>query len=171
MGNRLTARRDQPKILALVQAVAFLRQFAKEIKQYSTINYIEVDAEDLRIAAGLLESLLGPGHAEISRPAHELLRVLVQMRKAASTETADGNSAEFTFTRRQVREFAGWERTRVHRYLAELIDLEYAIRERSRRGMADRYILAWSEETPAAPSEMALPFGALLDAGHTAGSR
>lgn len=157
MGNRLTARRDQPKILALLHAVAFLRQFAKETKQHAGINYIDVDAEDLRIATELLKTLLGPGHGETSKPAHELLRVLIQMRKAAGGGSI-AEDGEFTFTRRQVREFAKWERTRVHRYLAELLDLEYVLRDRSRRGMAERYTLAWVGEVSFAPSDSVLPF-------------
>ena len=141
MSNRLTARRDQLKLLSLVNAVAFLRQMTKPVKQHGTLNYIEVDEADLRIAAELIHALMGPGTQEVSRPARELLGVLMRMRKQ-SGET----SGEFTFTRRQVREFAHWERTRVHRYLAELLDLEYVLRDRTRRGTTDRYILAWDGE-------------------------
>jgi hypothetical protein len=40
----------------------------------------------------------------------------------------------FTFTRRQVREASGWAHHRVHRYLSELIELEYVTSEGGRPG-------------------------------------
>ncbi|HSH95459.1 MAG TPA: hypothetical protein VK968_15050 [Roseimicrobium sp.] len=153
MSNRLTARRDQPKLLGLVNAVAFLRQMTKPVKQHGTLTYIEVDEVDLRIAADLLHVLTGPGSQEVSRPARELLGVLMRMRKQSGA-----TSGEFGFTRRQVREFAQWERTRVHRYLAELLDLEYVLRDRSRRGTTDRYILAWDGEKSFGEADNILPF-------------
>lgn len=156
MSNRLTARRDQPKLFGLINAIAFLRQMVKPIKQHGTLNYIEVDETDMSIASALLRVLNGPGNQEVSRPARELLTVLVRMKKQ-SGETAGPTSGEFAFTRRQVREFANWERTRVHRYLAELIDLEYVLRDRSRRGMNDRYVLAWDGKT-LGEADNVLPF-------------
>lgn len=162
LSNRLTARRDQPKLLGLVNAVAFLRQMVKPIKQHGTIHYIEVDEEDLKIAAGLIHALTGPGAQEVSRPARELLAILVRMKKAARDgDAAFAPDGAFTFTRREVREFAGWERTRVHRYLAELLDLEYVVRDRSRRGTTDRYILAWEGEHSFGPTDNVLPFDGL----------
>jgi hypothetical protein len=48
-----------------------------------------------------------------------------------------------TFTRREVREFTGWAHARVHRYLRELVELEYVIQDTGRNGMLCRYRLAW----------------------------
>lgn len=171
LSSRLTARRDQPKILGLVSAVAFLRQMAKPIKQHGSLNYIEVDEADLRIATELIPVLTGPGAQEVSRPGRELLAALLRMRKEASDAvlTPEG---DFTFTRRAVREFAGWERTRVHRYLGELLDLEYVIRDRTRRGMTDRYVLAWEGEHSFGPADNILPFdGLCLPASAAAGGK
>ena len=168
MSTRLTARRDQPKLLGLVNAVAFLRQMTKAVKQHQTLNYIEVDEVDLRIAAELLKVLTGPGSQDVSRPARELLAVLVRMKKQAGDSA--GATDEFRFTRRQVREFAQWERTRVHRYLAELIDLEYVLRERNRRGTTDRYLLAWDGEKAFGDStDNILPFDNLRPLSRAAG--
>jgi hypothetical protein len=164
MSNRLTARRDQPKLLGLVNAVAFLRQMTKPVKQHGSLSYIEVDETDLRIAAELIRTIVAPGSQEVSSPARELLAVLVRMKK----QTGDATSGQLVFTRRQIREFARWERTRVHRYLAELIDLEYVLRDRSRRGMTDRYILAWEGEKAFGETDNVLPFDGLSQAPRAA---
>jgi hypothetical protein len=47
------------------------------------------------------------------------------------------------FTRRQIREFTGWSHARVHRYLQELIELEFVLMEHGRNGVLHRYRLAY----------------------------
>lgn len=161
MQSQITARRDQPKLLGLVSAVAFLRQMAKPIKQHGATSYVEVDEADLKIASDLLRALLTPGSHDLSRPALELLRTLDRMRKAAVSSrnaNAAGGPREFSFTRRQVREFAGWERSRVHRYLSELSDAEYVLRDRGRRGLAERYVLAWDGDAGWGTPSSIFPF-------------
>ena len=159
LSNRLTARRDQPKLLYLVNAIAFLRQMQKPVKQYHKVNYIEVDEADLKIAATLVQDLFSPANTEISRPARELLVVLDVMRTAArKAGTCASNGEEFLFTRREVREFAKWERTRVHRYLRELVDLEFVTRDRSRRGSTERYALVWDGDLTFGHVERIMPF-------------
>lgn len=163
MTNRLTARRDQPKLLGLVAAIAFLRQMQKPVKQYQNTHYIEVDEQDLRILAGMVRELFSPANAEISRPARDLLALLDAMRKDAGK--AGKGAVDFTFSRREVREFAKWERTRVHRYLNELVNLEFVIRDRSRRGATERYTLEWDGDVTFGAQETLLPFEDLAGGG------
>ncbi len=47
------------------------------------------------------------------------------------------------FARRDIREHSGWSNTRVHRYIKELIDLEYILIESGRNGSQYRYRLAY----------------------------
>ena len=137
--NRLPGRRDQPKYLGLITAIAFLRQFQKEIKTLPQLgSYIEVDATDVRYANELMTELFGHSLAELSRPGYELLVILEKM-GAERTE----KKLPFTFTRRQVREVSGWAHHRVHRYMAELIELEYVTSEGGRPGTLQRYQLLW----------------------------
>ena len=167
LSNRLTARRDHLKLIGLVNAVAFLRQRQKTVKQYHKINYIEVDEADLKIASGLVRELFSPANAEISRPARELLVVLDAMRTAAREAGAlPAHGEEFLFTRREVREYARWERTRVHRYLRELLDLELVLRDRNRRGITDRYLLAWNGDLTFGQTDRILPFDTTGEGGN-----
>jgi len=153
--DRLQSRRDQPKYLNLIKAVAFLRQMQKQAVPApdGTHHYIEVDREDIRQANELATQLLGHSLDELSRPAHDLLMQLAAMTRPLPPAAAESNelaAKEKTggrhasaFTRRQIREFTGWSHARVHRYLAELIELEFVLMEHGRNGVLHRYRLAY----------------------------
>jgi hypothetical protein len=154
--ERLQARRDQPKYLALIEAVAFLRQMQKEIQPavqdpaHPLPAYVEVDAEDIRIANRLADEILGRSLDELSRPGRALLLLLDELveqtaerRRRDSTEDHAPRRTSISFSRRDVREFTGWTNYRVHTHMKELVDLEYVIVESGRNGMPYRYRLAY----------------------------
>jgi hypothetical protein len=73
--DRLNSRRDFPKILKLIKAIAFLRQMQKQVKQGEGLNYIEVDDYDLSLAQSLIRRLFGTRHLrEVSQPSRDLVR-------------------------------------------------------------------------------------------------
>lgn len=162
--NRLQGRRDQPKYLSLIKAVAFLRQMQKQALPAPTAPggatkyYIEVDLDDIRLANNLAGELLGHSLDELSRPGFDLLMQLEKMEQAGANGEAAKNQAEPgpngtakeknggrapAFTRRAIREFTGWSNSRVHRYLAELLELEYVILENGRNGTLQTYRLLY----------------------------
>jgi DNA primase len=161
--DRLQGRRDQPKYLNLIKAVAFLRQMQKEIHSTERggkqVPYVQVDIEDVRIANRLAHEILGRSLDELSRPGRSLLLQLDEMveqsikRLSSSAQGYGGQETEnpdhmpgrteIRFTRRDIREFSGWAHTRVHRYLKELLDLEYVIIDAGRNGTMCRYRLAY----------------------------
>ena len=147
--DRLPSRRDQPKYLRLIEAIAFLRQRQKPVKTWSGAGgerrYVEADLADIRLANELATELMGHSLDELSRPGYELLVILDRMRSEWGQVAAKEPNAlaHFSFSRRQVREFAGWTHARVHRYLSELAELEYIVTESGRNGVLHRYGLAW----------------------------
>ena len=167
--DRLQSRRDQPKYLTLIKAVAFLRQMQKVMKVWAADGlqrpYIQVDREDIRLANQLAHEILGHSLDELSRPAYDLLTLLHTMTRGEPTNPASGTSktaaeqsADFgrggassgtvgrrneSFTRRQIREFTGWSNARVHRHLRELMELEFVLVEHGRNGVQHRYRLAY----------------------------
>lgn len=156
--NRLQSRRDQPKYLQLIKAIALLRQLQKPIKTWgvngSACEYIEVDREDIRLANELTTELLGQTLDELSRPGYDLLLQLERLAQPEpsdeqATETAKrkiGGSHASGFTRREIREATGWSQARVHRYLSELVDLEYVLTESGRNGQLQTYRLVYRGE-------------------------
>jgi hypothetical protein len=157
--DRLQGRRDQPKYLNLINAVALLRQMQKQAKPAPNAPdgapaYIEVDREDIRLANELATELMGHSLDELSRPAADLLQLLLKMQDSTAKEKSPcGRPPDEPppslarhvpgFTRRQIREFTGWSNARVHRYLQELIELEFVLMEHGRNGVLHRYRLAY----------------------------
>ena len=151
--DRLQGRRDQPKYLNLIKAVAFLRQMQKDV-QHTTRNgeavaFVLVDVEDVRIANRLAHEILGRSLDELSRPGRSLLMLLDEMVEAIVERLKKQNPdhapsrTSVSITRREIREFTGWSHSRVHRYLKELVDLEYVLIDSGRNGTLSRYRLAY----------------------------
>ncbi len=151
--DRLQSRRDQPKYLNLIAAVAFLRQMTKTIKTLKrgekTVFYIEANLDDIRIANELTNQILGKSLDELSAPGRELLILLddfVEKRFCKLQEDDHENvpsQTRIAFTRRDIREFTGWTNTRLHIYLKELIDMEYVIVESGRNNSLQHYRLLY----------------------------
>ncbi|MFP4225076.1 MAG: CHC2 zinc finger domain-containing protein [Phycisphaeraceae bacterium] len=148
--DRLQGRRDQPKYLALIRAVAFLRQLQKPVRSDKrggeTVEYIEVDAEDVKLANRLAHDILGHSLDELSRPSRNLLLELEKMlRRGADpgAPEAGGDDPRRSFTRRQIREFSGWSNYRVHIHLKELVEFEYVSVESDRVNNTYRYRLLY----------------------------
>jgi hypothetical protein len=156
--NRLNSRRDFPKVLRLIEAIAFLRQMQKEVKQGDGFNYIEVDDYDLALAQPLIHRLFGSRQLrEISQPSRELLLALHRMREAGSQVV--NSAGDFTFTRRELREQSGMANTSLHRCLHELEQFEFIARDTSSRRRPLRYTLEWSPQ--AEPDQAAVVFKGL----------
>ena len=145
--DRLQGRRDQPKYLNLIKAVAFLRQMQKEVQHTPSATakpfaYVEVDIEDVRIANKLAHEILGRSLDELSRPGRSLLLLLDEMveqhRRAA--EEAERRATRPSRTAVSVHAAArsasppAGRTRRVHRYLKELIEHEYVLIDSGRNG-------------------------------------
>ena len=150
--SRLNARREQPKYLGLLKSVCLLRQMQKEIKVYNgdgrSVEYIEVDLEDIRITNDLAERVLGRSLDELSAPARSLyhhLEDLVEKRLEQLREKTGDNRltrSGIRFTRSEIRRHTGWSNYRVLTYLRELLSLEYVLLHTGRNGSLHRYRLA-----------------------------
>ena len=150
--DRLQGRRDQPKYLNLIKSIAFLRQMQKEVaheyRNGTATPYINVDPEDIELANRLAHAILGHALDELSRPGYDLLLQLDEMARQRTLPETSPNlkiqAGKFTFSRRDIREATGWSNTRVHRYLRELLDLEYVLLESGCNGTLCRYRLAYA---------------------------
>jgi len=151
--DRLQGRRDQPKYLNLIKAIAFLRQMTKEVfyeqRNGSAVPYINADLDDIALANRLAHEILGHSLDELSRPGNDLLLQIEELAKerlkARQKENPDSKlrTTDLSFSRRDIREFTGWSNTRLHVHLKELVDFEYIAIETGRNGMPFRYRLAW----------------------------
>lgn len=128
--DRLRLRRDHEKYLGLIRTIAFLRQYQKPIRSCDyrgqIVQYIEVDAEDLRLAHDLAARILGRSLDELSPPTRSFLTELHKMVKALCKRRGV-TEERVRFTRREVRDHLKWSVTQVREHLSKLLDLEYVI--------------------------------------------
>ena len=130
----LRARRDHTKYLNLILAVTYLHQYQREVRRIThdgkEIAYITVRLEDIARANEIAGEVLGRSLDELSPPSRRLLMLIREM----SREGTKKNSGEFTFNRRQIREYSGWSDFQVRTHIRQLEELEYIYAAVGRRG-------------------------------------
>ena len=137
-------RRDHVKYLTLIQAVALLHQYQREVKVIQidgkNIEYIEVTPRDIQIANQLSNYMLGRSIDEL---APQTRRLLLQMHELIRGEciTQQIEQTEYRFTRRYLRERLRWGATQLRIHLDRLADMEYIVAHSSGRGKVTTYEL------------------------------
>jgi DNA primase catalytic core len=127
--ERLTTRRDQPKYLNLILAVAFLHQMQRPVRHHPVLgDYIEATLDDIAIANELATELFGASLDDLSAPGRRLAELIADYvaRRVALGDTPEkGPGAMPPFTRRELREAIKWSDARLRNHLGELVNLEY----------------------------------------------
>jgi hypothetical protein len=137
----LRTRRDNLRLLNLIEAVAFLHQHQrKRCHLDAGGNYIEANVEDYAVAYALAASVFGSGFDELKKPARDLL-ALIEGKVAELAKARGAQSATVTFSRRDVRLWSGLPNHQVKLAMRELEDLELVEVERSQRGSRHSYRL------------------------------
>ena len=140
--DQLRLRRDHKKYLGLIRTIAFLRQYQKPIKSCEhrgkTLQYIEVDEHDLRLAHEVAAQVLGRSLDELAPPTRAFLIALNAMIETLSAERKIQRS-QLRVSRREVRERLKWSEPQVRRHLDRLTELEYLLCHRV-PGTASRFV-------------------------------
>lgn len=142
-------RRDHMKYLTLIRAVALLHQHQRPVRTVENrgrkIEYIEATREDIAVATRLAHAVLGRSLDELP-PQTRRLADLIDAMVRARCDREKVERHEIRFSRRAVREAIGWsiEQLRVH--LGRLVELEYVIVHRGRRGQSFEYELVYEGE-------------------------
>jgi len=144
--EQLLTRRDHPKYLDLIEAVAFVHQYQKAVKRLSVhgeqVEYIEVSLRDITLANELATEILGKSLDELNGPSRRLLLLTEKMvAEWAKTQNTEPHCIEFT--RRQLREYTRWSDYQVRTHIAQLVELEYLVPCGGRQGTEYRYRLYW----------------------------
>ncbi len=144
LSDKTRTRRDHMKYLTLIQAIALLHQYQREVKRVThrgqVIEYIEVEKGDIALANQLAHEVLGRTLDEMPPQTRKLLVWLkgwVQERAQGQAVKAD----EIRFTRREVRAALGWGDTQLKIHLGRLLEMEYLLL--FRRGLMYEYGLLW----------------------------
>jgi DNA primase len=137
-------RRDHVKYLTLIQSVALLHQYQREVKtieiEGKSIEYIEVIPRDIQIANQLSNYVLGRSIDEL---APQTRRLLLAMHELIRTEcqAQQMELVEYRFTRRFLRERLKWGATQLRIHLDRLVEMEYVLIHIAGRGKVTQYEL------------------------------
>ena len=147
--DRLIARREQEKYLTLINVIAYLRQYRKEVKRASRddveIEYVEVGPEDIALANELAREVLWRGWDELAPPVRGMKRELEKLYAGRAAEQGI-EAAALGMTRREIREAVGWSDWQVRMYCQRLVEMEYLILAGNGNGRPCQYYLARTEE-------------------------
>ncbi len=145
--ERLTTRRDQPKYLNLILAVAFLHQMQRLVRHHPVLgDYIEATLDDIAIANELATELFGASLDDLSAPSRNLACLMAD-HVAAQAAQRRTSWDKVDFTRRGLREAIKWSDARLRIHLGELVNLEYIAPLCGGYGSTFRYRLLVPPET------------------------
>jgi hypothetical protein len=118
----LRTRRDHRKYLGLIEAVAFLHQHQRPVKEVATedgevVGYVEATLADLAAANRLARAVLERTLDELSAPARTLLG---EIKRLCEAQAAGEVKPEYTFGRRELKQSSGWSSWQLRVHLAEL---------------------------------------------------
>jgi DNA primase len=134
-------RRDHVKLLTLVESIALLHQYQREIRtetrdvegERQTLEYIEATAEDVKLARELIGKVLTPALDELPPHTRRLLATIEGMVKE-ECERLEIEPADYRFTRRALREYTRWGDTQLRLHLRRLEEMEYVVVRRGGPG-------------------------------------
>jgi len=144
LDHKTRTRRDHEKYLTLIDSIALLHQYQRELKRVSTagavVEYIEVTRSDIVAANRLAHAVLGHCLDELPPQTRQLLRTIAGwVREQCRAQGIERSACRFT--RKAIREACGWGGTQLGVHLDRLVALEYVLVHRGGRGQSFVYEL------------------------------
>lgn len=168
LSDKTRTRRDHMKYLTLIQAVALLHQYQREVKRAThrgqVIEYTEVTKDDIALATRLAHEVLGRTLDEMPPQTRKLLLLIQAMvREMAGRQQC--LPGEVRFTRRDIRASTGWSDSQLKNHCVRLVEMEYLLLHGGSRGHLLHYELLWDGDNTQAPHLCGLPdVGELINA-------
>ncbi|MBN3064605.1 DNA primase, partial [Pectobacterium aquaticum] len=151
LSDKTRTRRDHMKYLTLIQSIALLHQYQREVKTVShrgqVIEYIEVERSDIVLANRLAHEILGRTLDEMPPQTRKLLR-LIQGMVNQLAHTQSKKPSEVRFTRRDIRDATQWSDSQLKLHCLRLAEMEYLLVHGGSRGHLLQYELLWDGTVP-----------------------
>ena len=139
-------RRDNERLLYLIEAIAFLHQHQRPVKNDPEKGeYIDATLEDYAAAYGLARAALAQALCDLPRLARTVLSHLQVMVKEWSQQLGVAEK-DYGFRQRDVREFTKLPHHVIKRAMQSLAELEFVHIRGGGRGRAPVYVLAAVEK-------------------------
>jgi DNA primase catalytic core len=149
LDDKTRMRRDHEKYLGLIDAIALLHQYQRNIVKDTydgeTCEYVQVAIDDIELANRLAHDVLGRTLDELPPQTRRLLELMTDMVQEACKKEQIEQSA-YRFTRKQVRHACGWTDFQVKKHMMRLEDLEYVLVHSGGRGKSMVYELLYNGE-------------------------
>ncbi|MFU9139256.1 DNA primase, partial [Erwinia tasmaniensis] len=146
LSDKTRTRRDHMKYLTLIQSIALLHQYQREIKRVqhrgAVMEYIEVQPSDIALANRLAHEVLGRTLDEMPPQTRKLL-VLIQVMVQEMATAQNCQPCEVRFTRRDIRAWTNWSDNQLKVHCMRLSEMEYLLLHGGSRGHLLRYELLW----------------------------
>ena len=142
-------RRDNQKYLTLIDTIALLRQYQREVMtdvfMGKVTEFIEVSIEDIRIANKIAREVFINSSSDLPPQSRVVLLEIVQFVRAGC-KIAKVDIEDFRFSRRDLRSVLSIGNSQLAVHLDRLVELEYLVVHRGRRGQSFVYELAYNGE-------------------------
>ncbi len=149
LDEKTRMRRDHVKYLKLIEAIALLFQYQREVKSLTVdgeiVEYVEATLSDVALANRLASEVLGRSLDELPPQTRRLLVHLDDL-VTSVCEKQGVTREDLRFSRRDVRIATGWGDTQLRIHLDRLAALEYVLVHRGGRGQSFVYELLWRGE-------------------------
>jgi DNA primase len=145
LSDKTRTRRDHEKYLTLIDSIALLHQYQRDIKTLGTLDYIEVTTQDIALANRLAHEVLGKTLDELPPQTRQLLNI-INAGVSRDCKAQGIEQRDFRFSRRYVRELCGWSETQVRVHMQRLMSMEYLLTHRGGRGQSFDYELLYNGE-------------------------
>ncbi len=148
--EKLIHRREQRKYLSLINSIALLHQYQREIKTAKRgeieIEYVEVELSDIALANELAEEILGKAMDELAPPVRGMFEAITKACREKAAELKI-KTEDVQLTRREIREMTAWSDWQVRMYCQKLVEMEYLFAVQAMNGKPSVYQLARDEES------------------------
>jgi hypothetical protein len=151
------------KFLTLIQAVALLYQYQREIKTVTeddeTLEYIEATEADVKLAWELANQVLMRSLDDVQAQTRRLLLMIDKM-VTSECQRLEIERMDYRFTRATVRQHTGWSDSQLKTHLRRLEELEYLALYRGAPGQNFVYALNFEMDAEGRPVLPGLSYGA-----------
>jgi len=147
----LNTRREQTKTESLIETVAILHQYQREINTATVcgvdIQYIEVTKEDIENVHRIAGDVLRQSLDEMPKLCRDLLGFIHEIvtEKHAAEQACNGDECpqrwQISFTRKELAERSGWSRWHLEEHLKELEEAGYIVQRMGKKGQKYAYSL------------------------------
>lgn len=137
LDDKTRTRRDHEKYLTLIDSIALLHQYQRDIKTIDhagkQLTYIEVQLSDIETANQLAHEVLGRTLDELPAQTRNLL-TLIQTMVQSECNAQSMEQKDLRFSRRDIRDYTHWSDNQLKVHCTRLTDLEYLLIHRGGRG-------------------------------------